>query len=63
MEKCRTPSHKARTERNIMSKSRTDWVTKLKFAFQDATKLYLVMEYMPGGDLRTLLDRFDVQAF
>ncbi len=47
----------ARLERTIMSKAKSDWIVKLRFAFQDSRFLYLVMEYCPGGDLRNLLDR------
>lgn len=47
----------ARLERSIMSKARSDWITSLKYAFQDSRYLFLVMEYCPGGDLRSLLDR------
>lgn len=35
----------------------TEWVTCLKAAFQDDDFLYLVQEYLPGGDLFTLVDR------
>jgi len=34
------------------------WVVRLHYSFQDATYLYLVMEYVPGGDLmRVLIDQ------
>ncbi|CAN7984770.1 unnamed protein product [Ixodes hexagonus] len=33
------------------------WLTQLQYAFQDTSHLYLVMEFMPGGDLFGLLDR------
>ena len=32
---------------------------KLYFSFQDEEFLYLIMEYLPGGDLMTLLMRKD----
>eukprot|EP00939_MAST-03C_sp_MAST-3C-sp1_P004647 g4647.t1 len=36
------------------------WITKLFYSFQDKYHLYLVMEFMPGGDLMTLLIRENV---
>ncbi|XP_076037346.1 citron rho-interacting kinase sticky [Oratosquilla oratoria] len=46
-------------ERDIMAKAVSPWITKLQYAFQDDQLLYLVMEFHPGGDLLSLLDRFD----
>lgn len=34
-----------------------DWITKLQYAFQDRENLYLVMEFLPGGDLLGLMIR------
>lgn len=34
-----------------------EWITKLQYAFQDRENLYLVMEYLPGGDLLGLMIR------
>lgn len=36
------------------------WVVELKFSFQDDKYLYLVMEYLAGGDLMTLLMKKDI---
>lgn len=33
---------------------------KLLYAFQDADNVYLAMEYVPGGDMRTLLNNSGV---
>ena len=41
-------------ERNILLSS-NPFLVKLRFAFQTETKLYLVMEYLSGGDLLNLL--------
>ncbi|CAF3587436.1 unnamed protein product [Rotaria sordida] len=47
-------------ERNIMAFSNSDWIVKLHYAFQDARNLYMIMDYMPGGDLITLLTRYEI---
>eukprot|EP00835_Amoeboradix_gromovi_P000747 NODE_28_length_33831_cov_0.361200.p2 type:complete len:1196 gc:universal NODE_28_length_33831_cov_0.361200:28519-24932(-) len=39
-----------------------EWITTLMSAFQDATNLYLVMEYIPGGDLINLLENDAFQS-
>ncbi|RKP27821.1 kinase-like domain-containing protein [Syncephalis pseudoplumigaleata] len=44
------------TERDVLTTSSSPWLVKLFYAFQDAECLYLAMEYVPGGDLRTLLN-------
>jgi serine/threonine protein kinase len=36
------------------------WVVKLHFSFQDPNNLYLVMEYLAGGDLMTILMKYDI---
>lgn len=35
-------------------------VVKLHYSFQDDKNLYLVMEYLPGGDLMTILMKYDI---
>jgi len=47
----------ALTERNVMSVINHPFMVKLNFAFQSATKLFLVMDYYPGGDLGKLIGR------
>lgn len=32
-----------------------DWIVQLHYAFQDSRFLYMVMEFMPGGDLVNLM--------
>ncbi|KAG4026447.1 hypothetical protein MFRU_040g00070 [Monilinia fructicola] len=45
-----------KTERNILeSVNRHPFVVKLFYAFQDQEKLYLILEYAPGGELFTPL--------
>lgn len=43
------------TERNIMSVTNNPFIVQLFYAFQTADKLFLVMEYCPGGDLSQYL--------
>ncbi|KAJ1864134.1 serine/threonine-protein kinase dbf2 [Coemansia sp. RSA 989] len=45
------------TERDILRTSRSEWLVKLLYSFQDQQSLYLAMEYVPGGDVRTLLNQ------
>ncbi|XP_054707053.1 rho-associated protein kinase 2-like [Uloborus diversus] len=47
-------------ERFIMAFANSEWIVKLHFAFQDAKHLYMVVDYLPGGDLVTLMSNFDV---
>merc|ERR1712196_112419 len=51
-----------RAELDLMSDAddNNEWVVKLHFSFQDEEFLYLVMEYVPGGDVMSLLMRRDV---
>lgn len=44
-----------RAERDILVHSDTDFFVQLKQCFTDFNNLYLVMEYLPGGDLMNLL--------
>lgn len=45
-------------ERDIMVLGRkSEWITRLQYAFQDRENLYLVMEFLPGGDLLGLMIR------
>eukprot|EP01016_Furgasonia_blochmanni_P040196 TRINITY_DN5101_c0_g2_i2.p1 TRINITY_DN5101_c0_g2~~TRINITY_DN5101_c0_g2_i2.p1 ORF type:complete len:295 (+),score=67.55 TRINITY_DN5101_c0_g2_i2:552-1436(+) len=45
----------AQTERNVLSIMNHPFIVGLKFAFQTETKLYLIMDYCPGGDLGKLI--------
>ncbi|XP_040015903.2 rho-associated protein kinase 2 isoform X2 [Gasterosteus aculeatus] len=47
-------------ERHIMAFSNSPWVVQLCCAFQDDRHLYMVMEFMPGGDLVTLTLNYDI---
>lgn len=49
-----------RTEREILTSSKIPWIVNLKYSFQDEMYLYLVMDYLPGGDLMSLLMKKDI---
>ncbi|KAA0184402.1 hypothetical protein HAZT_HAZT005371 [Hyalella azteca] len=49
-----------KAERDILAESDNDWVVKLYYSFQDADNLYLIMDYIPGGDLMSLLIKFGI---
>ncbi|KAK3210441.1 hypothetical protein Dsin_015147 [Dipteronia sinensis] len=46
-----------RAERNLLAEVASHCIVKLYYSFQDAEHLYLIMEYLPGGDMMTLLMR------
>lgn len=50
-----------RAEREALSKASADnkWLTSLYYSFVDETHLYMVMEFLPGGDLMSLLIKED----
>lgn len=48
-----------RAERDVLAESNSPWVVQLYYSFQDAQYLYLVMEFLPGGDLMTMLIKYD----
>ena len=49
-----------RTEREILTSSKIPWIVNLKYSFQDEMYLYLVMDFLPGGDLMSLLMKKDI---
>ncbi|KAK9155287.1 hypothetical protein Sjap_002767 [Stephania japonica] len=48
-----------KAERNILAEVDSPCIVKLFCSFQDDEFLYLIMEYLPGGDMMTLLMRKD----
>merc|ERR1719225_600808 len=48
-----------RAERDILVEADHQWVVKMYFSFQDPANLYLIMEFLPGGDMMTLLIKKD----
>lgn len=49
-----------RAERDILAESDSPWVVKLYTTFQDSVFLYMLMEYLPGGDLMTMLIKYEI---
>lgn len=49
-----------KAERDVLAESsHTPWVVQLFYSFQDPVFLYLIMEFLPGGDLMTMLIKYD----
>ncbi|XP_037508351.1 serine/threonine-protein kinase tricornered isoform X5 [Rhipicephalus sanguineus] len=48
-----------RAERDVLVEADHQWVVKMYYSFQDAINLYLIMEFLPGGDMMTLLMKKD----
>ncbi|KAG6884714.1 hypothetical protein C0993_008782 [Termitomyces sp. T159_Od127] len=48
-----------RAERDVLAESDSPWVVQLYYSFQDTSCLYLIMEFLPGGDLMTMLIKYD----
>ncbi|XP_075424502.1 citron Rho-interacting kinase isoform X6 [Ascaphus truei] len=48
-------------ERSILTHHTSPWIPTLHYAFQDKYHLYLVMQYQPGGNLLSLMNRYDEQ--
>lgn len=48
-----------RAERDVLVEADHQWVVKMYYSFQDPVNLYLIMEYLPGGDMMTLLMKKD----
>jgi serine/threonine protein kinase len=49
-----------KAERDALSIVQSPFIVTLFYSFQDDDYLYLVMEYLPGGDIMTLLIRKDI---
>ncbi|NXM16835.1 LATS2 kinase, partial [Ploceus nigricollis] len=49
-----------KAERDILAEADNEWVVKLYYSFQDKDNLYFVMDYIPGGDMMSLLIRMEV---
>jgi len=49
-----------KAEKEVLSIARSPWVVELRYSFQDEHYLYLAMEYLPGGDLMSLLIKKEI---
>ncbi|XP_039287514.1 serine/threonine-protein kinase LATS1 [Nilaparvata lugens] len=49
-----------KAERDILAEADNEWVVKLYYSFQDKDNLYFVMDYIPGGDLMSLLIKMGI---
>lgn len=49
-----------RTEKEILTTAKSQWVVNLRYSFQDEFFLYLVMDFLPGGDFMSLLMKKDI---
>ena len=45
-----------RAERDILVEADHEWVVKMFYSFQDATNLYLIMEFLAGGNHQNLMN-------
>ncbi|KAF8459018.1 kinase-like domain-containing protein [Terfezia claveryi] len=49
-----------KAERDVLAESDSPWVVNLYYSFQDSVYLYLIMEFLPGGDLMTMLIKYEI---
>ncbi|KAF2862854.1 Serine/threonine-protein kinase [Piedraia hortae CBS 480.64] len=49
-----------RAERDILANADSPWLVKLHTSFQDSSFLYMLMEFLPGGDLMTMLIKYEI---
>uniref|UniRef100_UPI0037E71C1B serine/threonine-protein kinase LATS1 n=1 Tax=Semicossyphus pulcher TaxID=241346 RepID=UPI0037E71C1B len=49
-----------KAERDILAEADNEWVVRLYYSFQNKDNLYFVMEYIPGGDMMSLLIRLGI---
>ncbi|POY72328.1 putative Non-specific serine/threonine protein kinase [Rhodotorula taiwanensis] len=48
------------TERDILASTSSPWLVRLLYAFQDTEHVFLAMDFIAGGDFRTLLNNSGV---
>ena len=49
-----------KAERDILAEADNEWVVKLYYSFQDKDTLYFIMDYIPGGDMMSLLIKYSI---
>ncbi|ODV87489.1 hypothetical protein CANARDRAFT_26886 [[Candida] arabinofermentans NRRL YB-2248] len=49
-----------KAERDVLADANSPWVVSLYYSFQDPLYLYLIMEFLPGGDLMTMLIKWQI---
>jgi protein-serine/threonine kinase len=49
-----------KAERDVLADANSPWVVSLYYSFQDQLYLYLIMEFLPGGDLMTMLIKWQI---
>ncbi len=47
-------------ERDVLALANNPWIVGLEYSFQDGANLYMVMEFLSGGDLMSLLIKEDI---
>ena len=47
----------AKTERDVLSYTVHNFIVGLNYAFQTKTKLFLILDFCPGGDLGRLINK------
>lgn len=52
-----------RAERDILVEADSLWVVKMFYSFQDKLNLYLIMEFLPGGNCLASTDCFPFISF
>ncbi|XP_076819418.1 uncharacterized protein LOC143465134 isoform X1 [Clavelina lepadiformis] len=52
-----------KAERDILAEADNDWVVRLYYTFQDKENLYFVMDFIPGGDMMSLLIKKEIFDF
>ncbi|OMJ77263.1 hypothetical protein SteCoe_23172 [Stentor coeruleus] len=46
------------TERNVLSYINHPFIVRLRYAFQDVDKVFLILDYCPGGNLTACINRY-----